>query len=320
MAKRLFDVIASAFAMVVLSPVFVLAYFSVRLTSSGPAIYRAQRIGRGGDVFTMHKFRTMHVGCGSGSLITGANDSRVFLAGRLLRALKIDELPQLHDVLIGKMSIVGPRPEDPGIVEQYYSPLGRRTLEVAPGLASPGSIYNYTHGHLYLDDNDPERSYVGKLLPIKLALELVYVRRASLWYDVTIIVKTVVTILQIAFGKRRFAEPPEFAEARKFMENPGTPLVTQAAENRTTENRKQYVGKVPTSRGHRSSGCESGHWVDSVSNDGQIVKLEDGSIWEVDAVDTIDSALWLPTTDIVACDDKLINTEDNETVSATRIR
>ena len=97
---------------------------------------------------------------------------------------------------------------------------------------------------------------------------------------------------------------------------------TQAAESRAGESRKQYVGKTPASRGRRysSSGCESGHWVDSVSNDGQIVKLEDGSIWEVDAVDAIDSSLWLPTTDIVACDDKLINTEDNETVSATRIR
>lgn len=97
---------------------------------------------------------------------------------------------------------------------------------------------------------------------------------------------------------------------------------TQAAENRADESRKQYVGKIPVPRGRRysSSGCESGHWVDTVSNDGQIVKLEDGSIWEVDAVDAIDSALWLPTTDIVACDDKLINTEDNETVSATRIR
>ncbi len=97
---------------------------------------------------------------------------------------------------------------------------------------------------------------------------------------------------------------------------------TQAAESRATESRKQYVGKAPAPRGRRysSSDCESGHWVESVSGDGQIVKLEDGSIWEVDAVDAIDSALWLPTTDIVACDDKLINTEDNETVSATRLR
>lgn len=97
---------------------------------------------------------------------------------------------------------------------------------------------------------------------------------------------------------------------------------TQAAEIQAAENRKQYVGKAPSPLGRRysSSSCESGHWVESVSNDGRIVKLEDGSIWEVDAVDAIDSVLWLPTTDIVVCDDKLINTDDNETVSATRIR
>jgi hypothetical protein len=97
---------------------------------------------------------------------------------------------------------------------------------------------------------------------------------------------------------------------------------TKAAESHAAENRKQNIDKAPLSRGRRSSssGCESDHWVESVSSDGQIVKLEDGSIWEVDAVDAIDSAFWLPTTDIVACDDKLINTEDDEIVSATRIR
>jgi hypothetical protein len=97
---------------------------------------------------------------------------------------------------------------------------------------------------------------------------------------------------------------------------------TQAAEADLAKGRKQGVTKAGVIRNLRpsSAGCESGHWVESVSNDGQIVKLEDGSIWEVDSVDAIDSALWLPTTDIVACDDKLINTEDNETVSATRLR
>jgi hypothetical protein len=97
---------------------------------------------------------------------------------------------------------------------------------------------------------------------------------------------------------------------------------TQAAENRAAEVRKQHVMQVPSphSRGHSSSGCESQHWVESVSDNGQIIQLEDGSIWEVDTGDAIDSALWLPTTDIVACEDKLINTDDNETVSAIRIR
>ncbi|MBC7968366.1 MAG: sugar transferase [Fuerstia sp.] len=226
MPKRLFDLIVCAIAIVLLSPVLLLAYFAVRLSSSGPAFYRARRVGRGGEVFVMHKFRTMHTGADAGSVITGAKDSRVFLVGRILRALKIDELPQLYDILIGRMSIVGPRPEDPKIVAKYYSPLSRETLNVAPGLSSPGSIHYYTHSHLQLDDNDPERSYVEKLLPIKLAMDLVYMRRASLWYDMTIMLKTAVTILLIALGKRRFAEPPEFAEARELMEHADTPLVT----------------------------------------------------------------------------------------------
>ena len=225
MAKRVFDVIVCAIAIVLLSPILLLAYFGVRLTSSGPAIFRAQRVGRGGEFFVMHKFRTMHTGAGTGSVITGANDSRVFLVGKILRVLKIDELPQLYDILIGKMSIVGPRPEDPRIVAQYYSPRSRETLNIAPGLSSPGSIHYYTHSHLQLDDNDPERSYVARLLPIKLALDLVYMRRASLWYDVTIMLKTAVTILLIGLGKRQFAEPPEIIEARKLMADADTPLV-----------------------------------------------------------------------------------------------
>jgi lipopolysaccharide/colanic/teichoic acid biosynthesis glycosyltransferase len=225
MAKRLFDVIVCAIAIVLLSPVLLLAYCAVRLSSSGPALYRARRVGRGGDIFIMHKFRTMHTGSDTGSVITGAKDSRVFQAGRILRTLKIDELPQLYDILTGKMSIVGPRPEDPKIVAEYYSPLSRETLNVAPGLSSPGSIHYYTHSHLQLDDKDPERSYVEKLLPIKLAMDLVYLRRAGLWYDVTIMLRTAITILLIALGKRRFAEPPEFTEAKELMERAGTPLV-----------------------------------------------------------------------------------------------
>ncbi len=224
MVKRLFDVIICAIAIVLFSPVLLLAYLGIRLASSGPAIYRARRVGRGGEVFVMHKFRTMHTGSDTGSVITGAKDSRVFLVGRILRALKIDELPQLYDILIGRMSIVGPRPEDPKIVTQYYSPRSRETLNIAPGLSSPGSIHYYTHSHLQLHDKDPEQSYVEKLLPIKLALDLVYMRRASLWYDVTIIMKTAVTILLIGLGKRQFADPTEMIEARKLMVNADTPL------------------------------------------------------------------------------------------------
>jgi lipopolysaccharide/colanic/teichoic acid biosynthesis glycosyltransferase len=226
MIKRLFDITAALVAIIVFFPVLLFAYAAVKLASSGPAIYRAHRVGRFGHVFVMHKFRTMHTGADAGSAITGARDSRVFLVGRILRILKIDELPQLYDILIGKMSIVGPRPEDPKIVARYYSRLSRETLNVAPGLSSPGSIHYYTHSHLQLDDNDPEQSYAANLLPIKLALDLVYIRRASLWYDLTIILKTAATILLIGLGKRQFAEPPELMEAQRLIDNADQPLVT----------------------------------------------------------------------------------------------
>lgn len=216
MAKRLFDMAAAIIGLLLLSPVFLLAFVGIKATSSGPAIYRARRMGQHGVVFVMHKFRTMHVANQQASVITGVADKRVFGFGRLLRATKIDELPQLYDVLTGTMSIVGPRPEDPKIVEQHYNQLARETLNVAPGLASPGSIYNYTHGHLYLRDADPEGSYVRQLLPMKLALELVYLRRQSFTSDLHVIARTAITIVRIALGQRRFAEPPEMAEAQQL--------------------------------------------------------------------------------------------------------
>lgn len=216
MAKRLFDMAAAIIGLLLLSPVFLLAFVGIKATSSGPAIYRARRMGQHGVVFVMHKFRTMHVANQPASVITGVADKRVFGFGRLLRATKIDELPQLYDVLTGTMSIVGPRPEDPKIVEQHYNQLARETLNVAPGLASPGSIYNYTHGHLYLRDADPERSYVRQLLPMKLALELVYLRRQSFTGDLHVIARTAITIVRISLGQRLFAEPPEMAEARQL--------------------------------------------------------------------------------------------------------
>lgn len=216
MAKRLFDMAAAIIGLLLLSPVFLLAFVGIKATSSGPAIYRARRMGQHGIVFVMHKFRTMHVANQPASVITGVADKRVFGFGRLLRATKIDELPQLYDVLTGTMSIVGPRPEDPKIVEQHYNQLARETLNVAPGLASPGSIYNYTHGHLYLRDADPEGSYVRQLLPMKLALELVYLRRQSFTGDLLVIARTAITIVRIALGQRLFAEPPETAEARQL--------------------------------------------------------------------------------------------------------
>ena len=217
MVKRLFDIVFASMALVMLAPVFLLAAIAIRVTSPGPVLYQARRAGRGGAEFIMHKFRTMHVVQKSQSVITGTHDARIFPVGRILRATKIDELPQLLNVLMGQMSIVGPRPEDPAIVAKHYGPLGQETLQVRPGLASYGSLYNYTHGHLLLDDAEPEASYVNQLLPIKLALEVVYVRNRSLTADVRIIIRTMFTIIGIAFGKSSFVEPGEIEEARRLL-------------------------------------------------------------------------------------------------------
>jgi len=212
MVKRLFDLVAASSALAVLWPLMCVAALGIKLSDPGPALYRAPRAGLHGQPFTMFKFRTMR-SHGNGSVITAAQDRRVFPFGQLLRKLKVDELPQLFNVLLGQMAVVGPRPEAIDIVRHHYHPAHMETLDVLPGLASPGSIYNYTHGEKLIGEQDPERDYLEKLLPIKLGLELVYVRRRSVRYDIAIIVRTLRAILQIAMGQRYFPPPPEYDEA-----------------------------------------------------------------------------------------------------------
>ena len=214
MVKRLLDLVLSAAALIVLLPLLLAAALAVRLSSEGPVFYRAQRVGMGGRPFTMLKFRTMHVHHG-GQVITAQHDPRVFPVGAALRKLKVDELPQLLNVQKGDMSVVGPRPEDRSIVEQHYTDLQRETRNVRPGLSCPGSLYNYTHGEKLLDTDDPELAYVERLMPVKLALDLVYVREASLAYDLEIILRTLAVGAQIILGKEEFPEPPEMAKARE---------------------------------------------------------------------------------------------------------
>jgi lipopolysaccharide/colanic/teichoic acid biosynthesis glycosyltransferase len=218
MAKRLFDVMVAALASLLAAPLVALAALGIRLSSPGPVLHRARRIGRYGRPFTMYKLRTMHRSAPAhGAPITAVFDPRVFPLGAVLRRTKIDELPQLWNVLRGEMSIVGPRPEDPAILRQHYSPLHHETLCVRPGLASPGSLYQYTRGDVLLEGQDHVRAYVERLLPLKLALDLVYVRRASLRYDLAIIARTAWTIVALLLGRRAFREPPELPEARRLL-------------------------------------------------------------------------------------------------------
>jgi lipopolysaccharide/colanic/teichoic acid biosynthesis glycosyltransferase len=213
-ARRLVDPVLALLLLCASSPLFVLAALGIRLSSPGPILYRATRIGLNGEPFTLHKFRTMAVHPpGSGPAVTGRHDPRVFPFGAFLRQTKIDELPQLFDVLRGEMAIVGPRPEDPEIVEQHYTEEQKKTLLVRPGLTSPGALFHYTHGDNYLSEN-VERDYVERFLPIKLALELVYVQNRSVSYDLWVMLRTASTIARVLVGQQRFPDPPELREVR----------------------------------------------------------------------------------------------------------
>lgn len=211
----------AALGLVAAAPLLAAAAVGIRLSSPGPVLYRARRAGRGGVPFLMYKLRTMHVDQGKHrSAITGASDPRVFPFGALLRRAKVDELPQLFNVLRGEMSVIGPRPEDPRFVATYYRPVHYETLEVRPGLASPGSLYSTTHGESRLSAEQAERDYIARLLPVKLALDVVYVRQASLRYDAALIARTIGILAGRLAGRRTFADPPEMAAARRLLEPP----------------------------------------------------------------------------------------------------
>lgn len=214
-ARRPLDPVLALVLLCASSPLLVLAALGIRLSSPGPILYRATRIGLNGEPFTLHKFRTMAVNApGSGPAVTGRRDPRVFAFGAFLRRTKIDELPQLFDVIRGKMALVGPRPEDPGIVARHYNEEQKKTLAVLPGLTSPGALFHYTHGDRYLSD-DVDRDYVEKFLPIKLAIELVYVQNRSPVYDLEVMLRTASTIARVLVGQRHFPDPPELRQIHR---------------------------------------------------------------------------------------------------------
>jgi len=192
----------------------VLVAIAVRIRMGRGVIFKQARVGRTGRPFTMYKFRTMRIApSGGASPITARNDSRVFPFGAFLRATKIDELPQLINVLTGDMTLVGPRPEAPEIVRRHYTPDDLTTLRVAPGVTSPGTVYYYTHCESILAVDSAVDQYVEELLPAKLALDRVYLRRATMLYDVRVILRTIAGIGARVVGSRRFPDPPELREA-----------------------------------------------------------------------------------------------------------
>lgn len=206
--KRMFDIIVALLATIAfLLPWIVLAVI-IKIQSPGPAIYKAQRVGKDGKVFTLYKFRSMQVDSGAIHSTTLRGDPRVFPFGAFLRKSKLDETPQLINILKGEMSVIGPRPEDEVNSKIYYVGKYCDILSVKPGLSSPASLFDYTHGEKYEDEVD----YVKTFLPKKLAIELFYVNHRGIIYDTQIIVRTVITIIQIVLGKNDFKEPKELLE------------------------------------------------------------------------------------------------------------
>ncbi|HEX8219060.1 MAG TPA: polysaccharide biosynthesis protein [Chloroflexia bacterium] len=187
--KRPFDVAGSLLALVLLSPVFLLVSLVVKLGDGGPVFHRGLRTGRHGQPFLLYKFRTMHVGAErAGPGITASEDARITSVGRWLRRTKLDELPQLLNVLRGEMSIVGPRPEDPRYVE-LYSPEERQILGVRPGITSAASL-TYRNEEQVLSGGDWETLYRTRVMPDKLRIDLAYLARRTFGSDLRLILQT----------------------------------------------------------------------------------------------------------------------------------
>ena len=191
MAKRLFDVLCAGAGLLLLSPLLLVVALSIKLDSPGPVFFRQQRVGRFGALFRIHKFRSMSDGAASaGPELTVGADPRITRVGRFLRRTKLDELPQLIDVLLGTMSLVGPRPELPRFVAMYPAELRDKVLSVRPGITDPASIEYVEESALLARAADPERVYIEQIMPAKLRHAERYVEHMSVRNDVRLILTT----------------------------------------------------------------------------------------------------------------------------------
>lgn len=195
MIKRLFDWIASGFGILFLLPLFVVLALAVKIGSKGPVFYIQQRVGRNKREFGLFKFRTMYTGSDLKGLITvGAKDNRITPTGYFLRKYKLDELPQLLNVFLGDMSIVGPRPEVKKYVDMYNLEQ-EKVLLVRPGLTDYASLSYFDENEILGKAEDPDKTYIQEIMPAKLALNLKYINEQSLWIDLKVIFQTLLKII-----------------------------------------------------------------------------------------------------------------------------
>lgn len=193
--KRAFDIVVAAVGLVLFSPAMAIAALVVKRDSPGPVLFRQERVGRGGRLFWIWKFRTMRHGM-SGAAVTTGTDPRITRSGQFLRSTKFDELPQLINVLRGEMSLVGPRPEVPQYVEMWPVQAREKILSVRPGITDPASIEFRREAEGLASSDDPERTYVEEVLPHKVELYTRYVEAQSFVGDLVILVRTVVSIVR----------------------------------------------------------------------------------------------------------------------------
>ncbi len=200
MAKRVFDVVVATGLLLLLMPLLLLLALWIKLDTPGPVLFGQQRVGRLGVPFQMHKLRTMRDGAG-GLLLTVGDDARITRSGAWLRRTRLDELPQLWDVLRGRMSLVGPRPEVPRYVALYPAGLREQALAVRPGITDPSSLLFIDESTLLAQAEDPERTYVHDILPRKLQCAADYAQGASVWTDLGVLWRTAGVLLRKAAAK-----------------------------------------------------------------------------------------------------------------------
>ena len=193
--KRLFDIVASGIGLVLLGPLFLVLAIWIKMDSKGPVFYRQVRVGKNNKNFRILKFRSMHVGADKGSLVTiGGRDSRITRSGYYIRKYKFDEIPQLINVLIGDLGLVGPRPEVRYYVN-YWTSEQMHVLDVRPGITDPASIKFRNENELMEKAEAPEDYYINVIMQEKIKLYLEYVENASFWYDIKLIFMTFKVII-----------------------------------------------------------------------------------------------------------------------------
>lgn len=195
--KRTFDIVASAIALIVLIPIWIIAIIGIEVSDPGPVFYCAKRVGKDNKVFRMYKFRSMRVDRNADEKSLRPDQSRIFKWGGIMRDTKIDELPQLINVLIGDMSIIGPRPASADQVEITRAGKYAATSQLKPGLSGPSALYDYIYG----DQFEDEIEYQEKVLPTRLSLDLYYIKVQSIRYDVKMIWYTVLCIIYLVARK-----------------------------------------------------------------------------------------------------------------------